>query len=190
MSSQPTIAAFSRTVAGALITVTRPNNVTAYVAGQVFGAAADARISFAVPALPADAVRPFSSLTMVAIDRVIPSAGAPTINLVLFSAQPATVLADQANLALSDADIATVLPTLPGSQAMQFGAWPAGVGAVGAVNVTSRRQTASTWSPVGNGSITPGVTLWFYLWVQVAYTPVANEVLTLQPLYSYQARVL
>lgn len=176
----------TKTVVGAAVQLTRPNNVTAYAAGQVYGTAADGRITIASPALPADAaLTAFNNMSLLLVQGNVPTAAAIAVNLILFSAVPATVLADQAGLALSDADIALILTQLggvafsfssaTGTQVLNMSAGNAGRRGVLAANIVN---VVTTLAPSSNYGI--------YLVVGAAYTPVALETMTVIPYWHYQ----
>lgn len=104
--------------------ITRPNNVTAYAAMRVYGDAADARISFVVPALPGEGLGlTFSQLAMTLVQGTPSASGSASFVPLIFSAQPATIIGDGTTIAsLSDADIAKIVPgSFGNSQAALWG---------------------------------------------------------------------
>lgn len=192
LSSAPYSIAFTKEIAGAPITITRPNNITAYAAGQVYGPAVDARISFVAPALPVDAfVTGFNLIRIFGVQQRTPADPALTLTLQGFAGLPATVIGDQAAFNLSDADIAT----FGGTSAGQF-TWATGVGGTGALNQSAnpngRRFAFSSLSTLGPGFpflFPPGATCGAYLITQAAYTPLASEVVVLTPMWAYNSRL-
>lgn len=181
-------------VAAAGVTQTRPNNVTAYAAGQVYGSAADARYALTVPALPADALGPgFTSIGLLAVQNVNLAQAAPVFNVYLFDGSPATVLGDQATIALSDADIALlVLGSLVTTITMSNNAAQASMLNQGA-GTAGRRGSSTSSFPVTTKTgkfLTGGQTVGVYLAVQAAYTPLALEAVTLYAAYGYSSRQL
>lgn len=181
---QPT----SKHVAGAVVTVTRPNNVTAYAAAQVYGPAADARISLVVPAVPADAMGGgFTGLLLCMVQNVVSTQGTFAGNLALFSSLPATTLGDQAAFNLSDADIAKCY-LLPGQgQAFSFGSSAQNIVNNGA-GTAGRRATQPVTLSLLQGSsviIAGASTLGLYLVANAAYTPLALEAVQIFPYWSY-----
>lgn len=183
------VSIIAKPLTGAPVTVTRPNNVVAYAVGQVFGAAGDARVSFTTPAQPSDADRAFMqpALSFECVDQVGAAAGSLNLQLILFAAQPATVLADQAALALSDADIALVIPWGSSNNISGQVPFATGAGSPNTVNTTNRRLAVATGGVMT--ILTWATTYWLYLWSGSAYTPAANEVLTITPSFTYAARV-
>ncbi len=179
------------TVAGSPVIITRPNNTTAYTAGQVYGPAADARTSITLPAAPAGFRTGFiSQATWGAYLTRNPNdvLSSPWVNMIFFSAQPATVLGDQASFALSDADIALILPSGTGSQSA--GQPTVGTAQANWLNsgtgVNGRRACTLTPTFAGTPLFAPGSTIWFYL-IANSYTPVALETLTIVPFWTYTA---
>lgn len=187
-----------RRIAAPKITITRPNNATPYVAGGVLGAAVDARLTLAVPAIPADAIGPtfagFNSngLVLVLVNHRAPTDAAfPSLNLLLATQPFVSVLADQAPLVLTDAEIATLyttttlpawglsgIPSATGTSVLKIAAGGAG------------RRGIVTGAAFDSGSyLVPGATLGLYLWTAVAYVPIANEMLDIYPFWTYNARV-
>lgn len=174
--------------------VTRPNNTNAYAAGQVYGEAADARHSFTLPAIPAATRTAFyTGAVVMGVQGCSPSAAAVNLGIVLFTAQPATVLGDQAALNLSDADIALIPPIntgqVGGSGLVPFTSM-ANLGILGNLNngagAAGRRAGVNNFSlPLSLG--TPGTTFYFYLIALGTYTPAAIETLDLFFWWSYGA---
>lgn len=193
MSNVPNQQLITKRSVGATISFTRPNNVTAYAVGQVYGPAADARIQIPVPALPADAAAPtFSSIQLYMIQQVSPAQAAVAFQLVLFSAQPATVLGDQATFGLSDADIGLVLWNGV-NVSTNTGNFQTGNGSTSTLNgsagLNGRRVATSPLSlTFAAAGFNPSISLWAYLWVTSAYTPLAQEVFTISPSFIYSAR--
>lgn len=190
MPLQRLVQGIQRRVAGVPVTITRPNNTTAYVASGVYGDAADARVAFAVPALPADALMPgFNSAQFMAVQTRNPADPTLSLQLVLFTAQPATVMGDQAPFRLSDADIANILPGSVGTVAetVLFTSsntapqWNRGAGIAG------RRGGTGNFSLMSGLYVPGGATLYAYLFAVAAYVPVALEQITFRPVFNYTA---
>lgn len=186
---------------GAPIVVTRPNDTTAYTAGDVFGAAADARLSFAVPAPPATGVTGatyfLESISLLG-DRSGANllSGSPSFQpfLLFFTAQPATVIADNAPLALSDPDLA-LLVRLASSFVTAFTAFTMtsnghNYGPAGKIKMASfinTLQPSSDLGAVGNilASWPTNTTIFFYVFLPAAFVPTAQEVLTITPRFRW-----
>lgn len=181
-------AAVPRTLSGAYpyaqlptVVVTRPNDVTAYAIGDVYGDAADARVPIAGFA----PTRRISVLRMYMVQsRAASEVSLVNLTWLPFSAQPATVIGDNSPLALSDADIALA--------AAQIGS--SGVVAVSA----SFNQNSTNWLNNAAGIAgrraaifnvvlpTPASgTLWLYLFNITAYVPLALETVTIFPFVQY-----
>lgn len=186
-----TFCPIQKVLQGPDITVTRPNNVTAYAANNIVGASPDARIQFPAPAAPADLAYGYNMLVVRLVDRN--GSAALSLWLFLFNAAP-TQFADQQVYVFSDADINALLgfhmsvsnqgtTTNPA-----FSSWPplnTGAGAAG------RKQVLFPfWRPTSTGLtaiLSPGATYWGYLVSLGANTPLANEVFVLTPFWYYIA---
>lgn len=181
--------AINQTVLGSPFTVTRPNNVLGYVSGDIYGDAADARLSVTVPAIPAGSRAPYFLNLLFCVVHSRPIAD-PDLSLQLlpFLAQPATVQGDRTQIALSDADILQ----LPAQSAIGGAANPTFIQfnaqnrqLNNAAGLAGRRWTHGTLI-LQNGVLMPGFTLWFYLMqTGAAYAPLALETLTFFPVFSY-----
>lgn len=182
----------SRAVRPAAATrITRPNNATGYTAGDVYGDAADARNSVVVPAMPsgvAPQTAAFSTFSIVPVRGAPVGAAAVSFQLLIFTAQPATIIGDNAPLALSDADIALIPPNYlasPGNiTGLQFttavsAADPNTLSQAAGVAARQTVQSPFTSSTGFADVLVPGATLWFYLMVTAAYAPTALETLDL-----------
>lgn len=148
------------------ITVTRPNNVTQYAIGDVFGPAGDGRIQ-----LP-NAARANGGLVTVTAWLQLNSAQAtkPQFEFWWFNAQPSVAIGDNAPLTgLSDADIAAIVSR--GS----FTAWNAVQPQAGKLHSLTRQTIGGTCY-----TLPASRDLWFYIAMLNAYTPVANEALKLR----------
>lgn len=158
------------TSASAKVTQTRPNNTTAYTAGDVVGngiaaAAGDALILFTFPKLTSLVNGGEFMLTSVELDRLVAGlvSGETTYRLYLFSAKPATALLDNAAFAMAIAgdsplflDVITgITPVVPTGSAYIYGR----------VDGLNHQYTLKTNSMYG------------YLVTDGGYTPVANTVL-------------
>jgi hypothetical protein len=189
----------TRRIALPKITLVRPNNVTAYVAGGVLGDAADARLSFTLPAVaPPDAAVPapncFGGLGVhfLFVNHRDPAAVAlPAISGLLCAGPFTTVLGDQAPMALNDADIdalyvggAVPAFTIAG---MATGVLNLTTLAIGA-GAAGRRGNLAAFQPSTGTLWALGQTLGLYLWMQAAYVPIAQEVFDLYPWITYLAR--
>lgn len=175
-------------VPGNAVTLTRPNNVTAYAAGVVYGPAADARFSLVAPAVPVDCLTGgFTQLMLFLVQNVVSSQGTLSLVVIMQSGLPATVLGDQANLALSDADIGNIIAipiavSLPSTAQLVTNP---GAGTVG------RRMSAGFQMVLGGvsgpgGIVMPaGTTVGGYLMASAAYTPLAVEAITIIPQWGY-----
>lgn len=186
---------FMKMVRGPTVTVTRPNNATAYSGAvlQVYGDAADARVLIVAPPLPADAVSPgYQQLAILPVQSQIPTATAFVVFFYMFSGGlPATVLGDQATLALSDPDHLRLLQ-FPNS--VQSASFPSGAGGVGPLNqsagIAGRRHGLLVKLPNGTSlsNIIPASTFGLYLATQTAYTPLNLETIQLITWWTYCAR--
>lgn len=186
-------AIITRNIPAATVTVTRPNNVVAYAAGQVWGPAADARIQLALPAAPADAVPNGLGFIQLGLWIVMTRNNADVINNFdpwLFAAAP-TLLGDQATMNLVDADIQNIVwLTAPNNLetsssvvtavGLNFGAGIAGRRYISSNNVSGFVGTFGTGIPFGS-------TVWCYLRLKGAYNPVALEQLFITPIVGYTA---
>jgi len=153
--------------------LTRPNNVTAYAANQVYGAAANARFSFVVPQ-PANPSRLRSpnvnNLQFTGIQTA--NAGGLSGLLHLFTAAP-NILGDQAAF---DLDAASASVNLPVTNTLNLGTGAllnAGAGLAG------RRVAGGLTFTTGN-FFAPGDTVWGYFVVGGVYNPLALESLTIR----------
>lgn len=180
----------TRFVEGVPITQTRPNNVAAYAAGHVYGDAGDARWAFAAPALPADAFFPgYNTVGLFLVQSRLSSDPATTFNVLLCDGAFTTVIGDAGSLTLADAEIPRLLPTTT------FGVTLAALGGAGTNSplnmnaaLAARRGLSVLVSPFSGFYIRPSATLGMYLVLNVAYTPVALETLTVTPIFGYGAR--
>jgi hypothetical protein len=188
----PTVSG-STSIATTVARITRSNNVTAYSTGQVWGAPADARWSFVVPALPANSRGPyFTGIQASAVWGTSVATGM-ALQMLLFLSQPATVVADGAANALSSADIA-LMPSAsynPGSgPVLTFPAVTPGVANLlnQGAGLNGRIASASVSVPQANAAmmpyITPGQTMWGYLVSNGAYTPIAQETMDIRLLFT------
>lgn len=177
------------------LTLLRPNNVTAYAAGGVWGTAADGRLLFpALPALPADAAyTSFDSLQFL-LTETRPGADVtlPAISIFLNAGAFATVLADQVQIALSDAEIATLIRSTNG--AFSFAGFPTGAGQNWAHNnsagLAGRRAATQSLTPIQRDILQPGLQVGMYIVVGAAYVPIALESLTVTDIIAnYTAKV-
>lgn len=190
------------TTEGSPIVVTRPNDTTAYAQGDVFGAAVDARITLPIPAPPsgpAGAAYYLISLSFLAV-----RSGAnllstsPTLQpfVLFFQSQPATVIADNAPLALSDADIALLIrQTSPlyntsftsfGASSNCFNYGPAGKIRMGSF-LNSVAPTEDYGAVGGNvsGSWPTNTNVYMYWYFQASFTPTAEETVTIVPRFNW-----
>lgn len=180
-------------VGGTSVSLQRPNNTTAFTAtGQVYGPAVDARVSLVVPALPSNSrLSFFNSLLFLATMKCSPTRVAMSFNIAGFTAQPATVLAGNADFNLSDADILLMFPLA--SPVVNVSVVTIGGFTIASQQVQNPsaglngRITSSGNAAAQNGFLTPGNTLWFYIVVTNAHTPEAQETLTLTPYWTYTA---
>jgi hypothetical protein len=185
-------AALTKGVQGPPIVVTRPNNVTAYVSGGVYGPGADARLQIPVPALPADAQAPgFWQIRFSVVQSRAPTDPAVTLEFCMAAAPFVTVLGDQALLALTDAEIAQLLwlqtqgSFVAAGVTAVVGVWTLNHGA----GILGRRGIATAAGLPTGGFLTPGSMLGLYVWVLAAYVPAALESLTITPFFGYPAKV-
>lgn len=176
-------------VAATPVTVTRPNNTTAYAEGQVYGNATDARNAITVPAFLAGSRQTYFSQFVVFCVQTVPSSqGTFTPNFLFFNAQPATVLGDGASIALSDADIQTILPGAVTQSSVPSVNMSSG-GGLNMLNLSAglsgRRGAGSSFS-IGQqaAAFVPGSTVWFYVLNNAAYTPLALEQLKIFPIFT------
>lgn len=181
---------------GTDITITRPADTTAYAVGDVYGADGDARIALNVPTAP-PGMR-LIAYNILGILHREPGGNTLTAALYMFSAQPATIIDDNAPLTLSDADIDLLImeSTNTGGAAFTFSF---GTGAAaGGLNMTAttdgRRASYGLFTPTIGGSsaqefapATLTTPTHAYLVVTSAYTPVSGEVLVLRPIAYFAA---
>jgi len=185
--------AATKAVKGASVTATRPANAVAYAAGQVYGAAGDARLQLVVPALPGDAQSlVFTAVQLLAIQSREPAAAALN-NLQLSVRQGAftTVLGDQAAFALNDADIAAIVTTsATGANlvAASFNTGTTGGTLNAGAGIAGRRATAVQLAAAANLQFLPGAVLGLYLFVVNAWAPIANEFVRIRPYWVYPAK--
>lgn len=179
-----------KVVAGTTVLITRPNNVNAYVGGgQVWGAAADARLAFPVPALPDGAVVPgFTGVALACINRRSPND--PTTGALWFAVSPVqfvTVLGDQQPLALTDAEIAQCV-FQNGGFSHPVATFTTGAGTTLVLNLSAgnlgRRGIPGALVLSGGQLIAPSSTLFAYLHTGSAYNPLALEQITVQMSFS------
>lgn len=157
------------------IVITRPNDVTPYAIGDVFGAAADARITVPCGLAPLASFQ----LRLLVVQHRAPTAAAVSIGFLPFiGAPPATVIGDNAPLALSDADILLQMNSGLGQLGLNFGT-------TGGLNFSAdpngRRMgwtpMASLRMPVGGD----GKIYFYAAFFGTTWTPLALEVMTLYP---------
>jgi len=185
MSGALAITIATKTLRLALVTLTRPNNAIAYGAGQVWGAAADARVSVVVPARPSDATTSFCTLGAWQGWWGRNAADALSgLAVYAFTAAP-TVLGDQAALAFTDADLAVLLVNNAGNASIAT--FSAGAAALNTGAAGAGKRIASM-SPTTLAGVAWGATVWFYL-VSGAYNPVANEQIAFTPTVQYTSRI-
>ena len=189
MTALPSVTNVTSFAVGPVVSIARPNNVVAYANGQVWGPAADARIAVAAPAAPADMLSGtgYSGLTVAAYITRNPADVLATMSAYLFRSQPATVLGDQQNFALSDADIDALyfMANSVGGQLIYSTSQANWLNTGAGVN--GRRAATTSFSWRTGDMVAPGATVWLYI-VASVYTPVALETLTLVPGWSYNAR--
>lgn len=165
------------------IVIDRPNDVTGYVTGDVWGpAGGDCRIALGIPPVAG------ASLIAVAV-RALNNrpVGDPalTLRFFLFNEQPATILADNAPIALSDADIARIAMISNNALSAQL-AFAGGGGGTDALNMgagaNGRRGAMAllVGSTIG-GTVPVGVPTptHAYFALGAAYAPLALERTTL-----------
>lgn len=183
---------------GTRVRVTRPNNVTAYAAGQVIGDAADARVELVIPAAPNSNWRtPFVGPNFsIRVVRGAPyTQGTLSFNIWVFNAQPATVLGDQQAFSLSDADVQnkwvpSIVNAQAGTQSVSIVAAAQGSTVTLNTSAGTAGRVAATASffaqgiPGQLGLFVPGQSIWLYLVATAAYTPLALETLDIIPYYS------
>lgn len=185
--------AFNYNVLAPTITLTRPNNVVAYAAGQVYGAAGDARFTIPVPAIPADSEWPyFPVLYITLVQGTGWGQGAVTFNLALAAQPYTTVIGDQAAFNVSDAEILTMFPSVSSGVTMS---WALTVSAVtqllnGAATIAGRRGVENNYNGTSYQPIVSGTTLGGYLWVGQAYAPLALETVQLVPSFNYYRKAV
>jgi hypothetical protein len=188
--SSPNLTPITKRVIGSTITIVRPNNVTAYAAGQVWGDGTDARVNIPIPAAPSDIVIPgFNGLVLLAVvSRPRTDTIGTAERVALFLAQPTTILGDQAVFSVSDAEIATILAG-ESNISSALSSTSTGSQLNASAGVAGRRFLGSATVSFPSGFfLTPGGTLYAYFRVVTAYTPVALETLWITPVFSYQAR--
>lgn len=185
--------AVNKTVLGTPVTLTRPNNVNAYVQGQVYGPAADARALLLVPLLPADAqVAGFTTVTFLMAQTRGPAD--PALNgtrITLASVPYTTVLGDQAALALNDTDIDNLLTTIASPVAQIFNL-NTGLGSTmlnASAGVAGRRAVVVQYTPPAGIILVPGSALGLYLVIDGPYVPAALESFTVYTVWTYPAKV-
>lgn len=197
--------AVSRVTPLAPVTITRPANVTAYAAGQVFGngPGGDGRVSWVVPAFPTAIVNGLTLNAQVfgpaattgyagvflSIVNNRPAAD-PTLglNVIAFLGTPATVMHDQDALALSDADIALTYRGTGVSIGIPV-TFTTGAGNNSLLNSSAapngRRGAQLGFGGLQLGFIPVGMTLTLYLWTTAAYVPISGETLTITPFLTW-----
>jgi hypothetical protein len=157
---------------------------------------ADARFVLQVPALPAAALLPgFSAAIFILINgRPVADAATPAISIVLGAGLFATVLGDQTALALSDPDIAILVPAQAGAVNVQLAAIGGAAGSVGALNQgaapAGRRAGLTSFAPAGGALFVPGQRISAYLVAAAAYNPVAQESFTVRMGFSVNLKAL
>lgn len=160
------------------IVVTRPNNVTAYAAGDVFGAAVDARIQ--IPDV-ADAPNQLVTLRLDFLLKDGTGTGIAAIAAFLFGALPPTIFADNDPLALTDADYALRLRSLTSTTWNPSLSLSGGAGTTVLINASAGAAGRRQASTLTNGLFIPNRHIWLYLQSTAAYTPLANGVLEITP---------
>lgn len=187
---------------GADIVITRPNDTTAYAAGDVYAdAGGDGRVHLIDAVAPATGVAGTSYYLSGAQYFVVRSgpnlvAATPSCSLaaVMFSAQPATVIADNAPLVISAADQLLLLKGITGYVASSTVNFTANTGIHNYGPAGSLRQSAQTnpFTPlsdlaaVGNVGSSFPLSAWAYLFFSNStYVPTAQEVLTITPRYTW-----
>lgn len=187
MSVIPNVTATStRLYPGSSFTVTRPNNTTAYSVGQIYGAAADGRASVTAPAAPADLVNGYTGINLFVVLSRPGSVSPPGLGFTWFSAQPTTVLGDQANANFADADIALIMYAASG---VQFSS-STGASLNSSADPNGRQFITFGLTLATGRLLAPGATYWFYVKATNAYTPIANETLTFFPTWVYDSKPL
>lgn len=156
------------------VTITRPNNVTAYAVGDAFGDAANALITLPLGVSPGRAyvVRLFETNTRSPVVGV-----SLNFHSLLFSGvAPATVIGDNNPIVLSDADIVLAIESQQQPYQVTFttlgykyAADPNGLRCAGTVAV----QYTSVMPSYGDGN------LYIYYALQATYIPIALEQLVL-----------
>lgn len=155
------------------IVIQRPNDVTPYAVGDVYGAAADARIQ-----IPNAARINGGQITLQMITQVNSSqATKPQFEVWLFNAQPSVAIGDNAPLAgLADADVAALVGRATVSS------WPSAQPQAGKLHAINAANVL-IFPAAAAGSRD----FWAYVAMLNAYTPVANEQLKLTFLTQYQS---
>lgn len=175
---------------GTPVIVTRPNNVVAYAANQIWGDAVDARIPLVVPAAPADAAIAFNGVSFQIVNTRNKTDAAFTVMPIPFMGTPVTVLGDQAAVAIADADIPLIFPIVNNSG---WPSWPASnvANTPGQLNngagVLGRRVLNFGGFSSINSAVfyAPGATVTIYFVITAAYVPVALEQILLVPYWQY-----
>jgi len=186
------------TTFGADIPWTRPNDTTAYITGDVFadGALADGRLHIGPLVAPATGVAGTSyylSGVQFGVQRTGANLviGSPAMGIggIMFSAQPATVIADNAPLALSDADLALIIrPSNNQPFTISFGPSQASnYGPAGKIRFGSSVTPSMAADVAGVGNVPTSFPLewWMYWFLTGAFVPTAQEVLTFKPRYTW-----
>jgi hypothetical protein len=150
------------------ITITRPNNVTAYTIGDVYGAAVDARITLAFGLPPGTLF--FANLYIVR-QRAPVTANQGVTVWPFIGAPPATIIADNDPLTLSDADINLLVKSGISAQVMI-------PGVTSGVNFSADPNGRVLSSGAGIYGIMPATgdgNVYVYLMKGAAYVPLALE---------------
>jgi hypothetical protein len=171
---------------------TRSNDVVAYGLGQVYGDPADARLSFATPALPAGSWAPgFNNMFFTLIQTRDPTGAAMTLNAYARPGGFTTVLADHAPLALSDPDIAALAWIGTPAPGVSAGNFPAGTGptmlTMGA-GLAGRRGVGFLFATQNGVYLPPSSTVGLYFTASAAYTPLALEQLLVRSFFAFRLR--
>lgn len=183
-------------------TLTRPNNVTAYVGNGVWGTGADGRFTITAPNAPADmAGNAYYALMLYLLHgTTVPNAAAATMNIFLCNGPFTTVLGDQAQFALNDADITNLAGAVQGQGFPQSTPDPRQL-AIGTLAAGGKRYACTQfWSygapngfqvsaPIMLTTPAPGATFGVYLTMNVGYTPLALETMRILALWGYVSKV-
>lgn len=167
----PVIGAYKR---APVVAITRPNNVTAYAIGDVYGASPSALVTIVLGVTPGKTF----NIRMLGVHYRNPVSTSLGIYYYLFTGfAPVTVIDDNAQLVLSDADVDLNITSQQAPMNTSFGAvgYKWALDPNGARAASSASALTSTMPFGGNGNV------YAYLMVNAAYTPIALERLTLHP---------